>query len=67
MGTLPSGNHGMVLEYISAPTLLSADLTPVVDGYDGKPIPDGNVPVSITNLSGTTRALSVGLTWVRTE
>jgi hypothetical protein len=64
--TSPTGDHGVVLDYATSALVLAADLSPVVDGYDGKSTPDGVIPYSVTNLA-TTGAVTVTLTWLRTE
>lgn len=65
IGTDPVGAHGVILDFVTTPTVLSWWLNPVVDGYTA----DGtdSVPVAVTNLSGSTRVINVTLTWVRSE
>ena len=65
VATPVSGDHGLVLEYVTTVTTLSADLSPMVDGYDQDS--DGEVPVTLTNLSGSTATVTLTLTYVRTE
>jgi hypothetical protein len=67
IGTDPTGDHGCVLEFVSTPALLSADLSPVVDGFDGKATPDGEIPITVTNLGGSSVAVTTDLTWIRCE
>jgi hypothetical protein len=64
-GTIPSGDHGLILDFVSTSTLLSADLTPQVDGYDVDA--DGLVAYSVVNLSGTSNAITVSFTYLKTE
>jgi hypothetical protein len=47
--------------------VLSADLSPAVDGYDGKATPDGAAAYNITNLDTVTGAVGVTFKWLRTE
>lgn len=67
IGDDPVGDHGLVLEYITSDTLLSAALSPMVDGYSLEVTPDENIPYRITNLSGGTTPVTVTLTWQKTE
>lgn len=68
VGTAPLPNNGLVLEFISAPSVLDADLTPQVDGsvIDSNLGPT-NVPYSITNMSGTSGPITVTFLYIRTE
>lgn len=67
IGTYPTGDHGLVVEYITASGLLSAVLSPVVDGYDSKATPDGTAAYQITNLDSGAGVVTVSLLWIRTE
>lgn len=62
IGTDPEGNHGLIFEFISTANLLSADLSPVVDGFADT----AAIPYSITNLSGATQTITVTLNHVKT-
>ena len=62
IGTDPTGNHGLMFEFISTANLLSADLSPVVDGFADT----AAIPYSITNLSGATQTITVTLNHVKT-
>jgi hypothetical protein len=67
VGTDPTGDHGLILEFVSTASLLAADLSPTVDGFDGKTTPDGNIPYTITNTGTGAAAIGCTLTWIRTE
>lgn len=67
IGDDPVGDHGLVLEYITATGLLAATLSPAVDGYSLESTPDIHIPYRITNLSGGTSPVTVTLTWQKTE
>jgi hypothetical protein len=67
IGTDPTGDHGLILEFITTATVLTADLSPMVDGFDGKPTPDGAIPYRITNLDTSTGTVVLTLGYVRTE
>ena len=67
IGTLPGDNSGVVLEYITAAGLLDVDLCPLVDGFDGKAVPDGAIPYTITNLHTSSSVVDAQFTFIRTE
>ena len=62
IGTDPTGNHGLLFEFISTTALLSADLSPLVDGFADT----AAIPYSLTNLSGAPQTISVTLNHVKT-
>jgi hypothetical protein len=62
VGIDPEGNHGLMLEFISSTELLSADLSPLVDGFADT----SAIAYSITNLSGATQTINVTLNHVKT-
>lgn len=62
IGTDPEGNHGLMFEFISTTELLSADLSPLVDGFSDS----ATIPYSITNLSNEIQTISVTLNHVKT-
>lgn len=61
----PTGDHGLISEYTTTAGVLSAILSPFVDGatFDGT----NNAPITVTNLSGSTATITVTFTWIRTE
>lgn len=65
VGTDPTGDHGVLLDFVTTVGELDWRLTPAVDGYteDGT----DQVPVAIGNLSGAASTVQVTLTLVRTE
>jgi hypothetical protein len=67
VGTSPTGDHGLMLEFVTAASLLSADLSPTVDGFDGKITPDGAIPITVTNQDTATGTVTVTFTYIRTE
>ena len=65
-GTDPSGDHGVVLEVITASDLLEVTLAPVVNGA----VLDGGgsmVPITVDNLDSTTGTVTVTIDYLRTE
>lgn len=67
IGTMPTGDHGLVIEFVTTAGDLDWDTSPVVDGSDGKVAPDGVIPFTVTNLSGATSTVACTLTWIATE
>lgn len=61
----PSDFSGLMFDFVTADGLLSADLSPTVDGFTQ----DGTttVPITITNLSGVSNPVQLTLIYVRTE
>ena len=67
VGTDPTGNHGLLLEYVTTSGMLEAVLSPMVDGASMEVTPSNNIPVTVTNLSGSAATVQVDLTYMRTE
>lgn len=67
VGTDPATGAGVILDYGTVATDLSDDLSPLVDGFDAKATPDGNIPIAIDNWDTATTTVGVTLTYVRTE
>ena len=67
IGVDPSGDHGLIFEFVTTSLLLSSVLSPFVDGASMETTPSANIPITITNLSGATGTVKVDLTFVRTE
>jgi len=61
-GVFPSGNHGVVLDFVTTGSMLEADLCPPADGYCAS----SSIPISITNL-GTSGTVVLTLTYTPTE
>lgn len=66
VGTKPVGNHGRLLEVVTAPGLLDLILSPAVDVTSIAPF-DGNFYVSVTNLDSASGAVVVSYNYFRTE
>ena len=67
LGTDPTGDHGVILEVATSADLLGLDLSPLVDGWDGKDEPDGEIPITIDNLDASAGTVTATFTWLRTE
>lgn len=67
IGVLPSGDHGLALEFLSDSALLAKTLTPGVEGESLEATPISAIPITVQNTSLTDVAVSVTLTWIGTE
>lgn len=65
VGTDPTDEHGVILDFVTVAGNLAWWLNPVVDGYTTAGT--DTVPLIITNLSGSTDTVTVTLTWIRSE
>lgn len=65
LGTDATGDHGIILDLVTTASVLSLELSPVIDGY--LPGAAGTVPYTIDNLSGATDDVTATWTYVRTE
>ena len=66
IGTDPVDGSGVMFEFVSASILLSANLSPLVDGYSGEAPAVADIPITITNLSST-GTVTVTFTFIKTE
>lgn len=66
IGTDPAANSGLMFEYV-ATAAGTFELSPVVDGFQNESTPGAGVPISITNRDTVAAAVTVTLTYVRTE
>jgi hypothetical protein len=63
-GVDPTGDHGLMFEFVAVGAVTDYDLTPTVDGF----CPAGtSAYYAIENRSGSTSAVEVTLGWIRTE
>lgn len=62
-GVDPVGDHGCMLDFVTTTDVLSADLSPLVDGFSAT----SAIPISVQNLSGSTDTVSVTFTYIPTE
>jgi len=67
VGTPHAENSGLILEYVTTLGILSATLSPLVDGTSLETTPTSNIPISITNLSGSTDTVTVTFTYIPLE
>ena len=67
IGAHPTGDHGLVLEVITTPTMLQLDLSPIVDGANMDTTPTGDIPISVVNTGDTPASISTSIIYVTTE
>lgn len=63
----PALNSGVIAEIITNGTDQTVNIAPVVIGYLDNDRADNNIPVAVTNLSGTTRQITVTFTVAQLE
>lgn len=63
----PTGDHGLLLDVLTTTSMLTLDLSPTMDGWDAKVTPDGVIPITVDNLSGSTGTVTATLTYLQTE
>lgn len=67
ISTPPGADIGLVLDYLTTYDFKGGDLSPLVDGFDGKATPDGVIPYLIDNMESVPNPVTVTLTFLRTE
>lgn len=64
VGTDPTGDHGLLLEFVSTAGLTSAWLSPVPVGY----LTSGSTaPIRIDNVGASAATATITLTWMELE
>jgi len=63
----PALDAGLMLEYVTTSGMLTAPLSPLVDGYNGEAVPSTSISIRVTNLDTSTGTVSVTFDWIRTE
>lgn len=66
-GVDPTGDHGLIFDFVSTDTVLSAVLSPTVDGMSMEAPPSSSIPITVQNLAAVPAAILVTLTWISTE
>lgn len=67
VGTDPTGDHGLLFEFVTTVSVLSSYLSPLVDGANFESPPTVDTPITVTNLSGSSGTVTVDLTYAVTE
>jgi hypothetical protein len=62
----PTGDHGVIFEFVTLASDLDWAITPMADGYRLDSI-SSSIPISVTNLSGSSGAVTVTLTYIPLE
>lgn len=62
LGVDPSGDHGLIMEYVSTPGSLGAAISPVVQGSNLETVPVEDSAISVKNLSGALGTVQVEFT-----
>jgi lysophospholipase L1-like esterase len=63
----PTGEHGCYLDLVTGLSSLTKTLSPQVDGSNFETIPVSDIPITVTNLSGTTGTVTVTVSFISTE
>lgn len=66
IGVDPTGDHGVVLDYVTTASVLAADLSPVPGGANLETSPSSSISLAITN-QGTTGTVTVTFTFLADE
>ena len=67
VGTDPTGDHGVVLDYVTTASLLAADLSPAVDGANLEAIPTADIPIAVENRDSGAGVVTVTFTYLPEE
>lgn len=67
IGTDPSGDHGLLFEYVTTAGTLTQSLSPLVDGASFEDTPTSAVPVTIGNNDSSAGVVTLTFIYVRTE
>lgn len=67
IGTDPTGNHGLQLEFVTTSTNLVFDCAPTIDGFNGEDPPTIYIPFLLANLDTVSRIITVTVEWIATE
>lgn len=67
IGLDPTGDHGLLFEFVTTSPVLSAYLSPLVDGASFETVPTSAIPITITNLGVPTSPVTVDLVYAVTE
>jgi hypothetical protein len=62
----PASDAGLIAEVITTGSQ-TVTVTPAIAGFNDEASPTTNIPMSVTNLSGTTASISITLTLLQTE
>lgn len=58
-----TGNHGLILEAITNTKTLALTIAPIATGASLESIPNADIPITITNLSGISNSVTVNFSY----
>jgi len=67
IGVDPTGDHGLIFEFVTTDELLSAVLSPFVDGASMEAMTSADIPITVTNRSGAADTIQVTFIYIATE
>jgi hypothetical protein len=67
IGNRPTGDHGLMFEFVGSPTLLSCDVSPPAIGSSMETTPTVTIPLTVDNLSATSGAITVTMLFFAQE
>lgn len=67
IGVAPSGDHGLLMEYVTSAADLDWAIAPALFGYNLEAPPTNNVAIRITNLDAATADTTVTITAIPQE
>jgi hypothetical protein len=67
VGNVPTGDHGVICDFVGTPALLSVNATPPIIGSSMEATPSTSIPITVNNLSGAVATISVALEYFAEE
>jgi hypothetical protein len=67
LGVDPVGNHGLAFEFVTTSSVLDAYCTPPAEGASFEDTLSADIPITVTNRSGSAGTITVTLTFAITE
>lgn len=67
VGQLPAGDHGLIADLLTYSSKLSWDFAPIAPGSSLEDPPTANIPIVVTNSSGSTHVINVTVTYLELE
>jgi len=67
IGQRPRGDHGLMFEFVSTPTLLSADVSPPAIASSMEVVPTSSIPITIDNRTTGSAVITVTFTFLVLE
>jgi hypothetical protein len=67
LGIANADNAGLILEYLTTSSILSADLGPNVSGSNMESTPVEDIAITVTNTDSISQAITVSFVYIKTE